>query len=72
MTNSELASPLIQAILLLTIVTLPLKIVSLWRAARNDQKWWFGAILVINTIGVLELTYLFYFSKPKKKKKSED
>jgi hypothetical protein len=72
MTNSELASPLIQAILLLTLVTLPLKIISLWRAARNDQKWWFGAILVINTIGVLELTYLFYFSKPKKQKKIQD
>ncbi len=31
---------------------------ALWHAARRGEKWWFGILLVINTMGVLELLYL--------------
>lgn len=34
---------------------------ALWHAARNGQKEWFIALLVINTLGILELTYLVWF-----------
>jgi hypothetical protein len=43
--------------------TYPWKGVALWRAAKNHQMGWFIAILVINTMAILEITYLFYFSK---------
>lgn len=32
--------------------------VALWRAARNDQAWWFGFLLIINSAGVLPIIYL--------------
>jgi hypothetical protein len=36
---------------------------ALWKAACNNHKWWFIAILLINTIGILEIIYIFGFSK---------
>lgn len=36
---------------------------ALWRSARTGHKWWFVALLVINTVGILEILYLFVFSK---------
>lgn len=36
---------------------------ALWHAAKNSQRNWFIAILVINTIGILEIIYLFRFAK---------
>lgn len=53
--------PLILVIALWTIV---LKGYALWHAARGSQKWWFIALLVINTIGILEIVYLIWF-RPK-------
>ncbi len=38
---------------------------ALWRAARNGQRNWFLAFLLINTLGILEIIYLFYFGKKK-------
>ncbi len=38
---------------------------ALWKAARNDERYWFVALLVINTAGILELAYLFIFAKQK-------
>jgi len=45
--------------------TLPWKGVALWKAAKSDHKWWFIALLVINTLGILEILYIFVFSKKK-------
>jgi len=39
--------------------------IALWRAARNDQRNWFIAILIINTVGILEIIYLAWFAKEK-------
>jgi len=36
---------------------------ALWRAAKNAQRNWFIALLVLNTFGILEIVYLFRFSK---------
>ena len=38
---------------------------ALWHAARRDEVWWFIAILLINTLGLLETIYLFGFAKLK-------
>jgi uncharacterized membrane protein len=36
---------------------------ALWRAARNDSKPWFVVLLLVNTLGVLEILYLFVFGR---------
>ena len=45
--------------------TLPWKGVALWKAARNSHKKWFVVFLVINTLAILEIVYIFFFSKKK-------
>lgn len=52
-------------IALLIAWTLPWKGVALWKAARNDHKYWFIALLVINTLAIVEILYIFVFSKKK-------
>ena len=39
--------------------------VALWKAARNESKPWFIALLVLNTVGILEIIYIFFLSKKK-------
>lgn len=36
---------------------------ALWRSAGLRQKWWFIIILVVNTLGILEIIYLFFVAK---------
>ncbi len=54
-------------LLLITAWVLPWKGVALWKAAKNKSKWWFIALLVLNTLAVLEILYIFVFSKRKAK-----
>ena len=32
---------------------------ALWRAAKRGEKWWFVVLLLVNTLGILEIFYLF-------------
>lgn len=57
-------------VILITAWVLPWKGVALWKAARSQEKWWFIAILLINTLGIFEILYIFVFSKMKKIEKS--
>jgi len=50
---------------LLAIWSLFWKGLALWKSARNDERYWFIALLVINTLGILEMLYLFLFAKTK-------
>ena len=50
---------------LILLWTLPWKGVALWKAARNEHKWWFIALLVLNTMAILEIIYIFFFSEKK-------
>lgn len=43
--------------------TIPWKGVALWKAARNGRIGWFIALLILNTLAILEIIYIFYFSK---------
>lgn len=36
---------------------------ALWHAAKRNEKWWFIALLVINTAGILEICYLVFVVK---------
>jgi len=35
---------------------------ALWRSARAGQTVWYVVLLVVNTLGLLEITYLFFFA----------
>ncbi|MDD2444343.1 MAG: DUF5652 family protein [Desulfotomaculaceae bacterium] len=37
--------------------------IALWHAARNKQLVWYIALLVVNTVGILEIVYLIFFRK---------
>lgn len=36
---------------------------ALWKAARRGANVWFVVLLVLNTVGILEILYLYVFSK---------
>ena len=40
---------------------------ALWKAARNKDKWWFIVMLLVNTVGILEILYIYVFGKKKLK-----
>lgn len=41
--------------------TVGIKGYALWHAARNEQKWWFVGLLLINVVGIPEIVYLIWF-----------
>ena len=47
----------------LAIWSLIWKGIALWKAARNSAKVWFVVLLIFNTVGILEILYIFVFSK---------
>ena len=53
-------------IALIGLWTLPWVGIALWKSARRGEKWWFIIILLTNTIGLLEILYIFVFSKKEK------
>jgi len=52
---------LIAAAWILFVVVL--KGYALWHSAKRGQVWWFIALLVFNTLGILELIYIVFLLK---------
>lgn len=50
----------------LALWSLTWKAFALWKAARNNDKVWFVALIILNTVGILEIFYIFVFSKHSK------
>lgn len=38
---------------------------ALWHSAQRGHYWWFVILLVVNTVGILEIIYLFAIAKLK-------
>lgn len=55
-------------IIVAALWTIPWKGVALWKSARRKEIWWFVILLVVNTMGILEILYIFIFSEWKKLK----
>jgi hypothetical protein len=36
---------------------------ALWKAAKADSVVWFVVLMLVNTLGILEILYIFVFSK---------
>ena len=43
------------------------KAFALYRAGANRSPGWFIALLLLNTVGILEMLYLFVFGKKKRR-----
>jgi len=53
--------------ILAALGTLPWKGIALWKASRLGQKYWFIALLVVNTVAILEIIYIFVIARKKEK-----
>jgi len=42
--------------------------IALWKAARREDKVWFVVLLILNTLGLLEIIYIFLVAKDEKKR----
>lgn len=38
---------------------------ALWKSSQRKETLWFWLLMVINTLGILEICYIFVFSNPK-------
>jgi len=45
--------------------------VALWKAAKKKSVPWFVVLLIVNTMGILEILYIFIFSKMSFKSKAK-
>ena len=54
-------------ILLLVIWDLVWRGTALWKASKNNSMPWFVALLILNTMGILPIIYIFFFSDKKVK-----
>ncbi|MCX6752046.1 MAG: DUF5652 family protein [Candidatus Nomurabacteria bacterium] len=61
--NQFITNTSLPLIILVAIWTLFWKGYALWTASKNDHKKWFIAILIFNTVGILEIIYIFKFAK---------
>ena len=53
------------ALVILLVWSLVWKGLALWRAAKRGDKIWFVVLLIVNTVGILEIIYLFFVAHAK-------
>ena len=58
-------------IIAVVLWSLPWKAAALWRAARRGHVGWFIALIILNTLAILDILYIFVFSKWGMKKVEE-
>jgi len=62
---STMAPGLIVGIIIVAVWSLIWKGFALYRAGANRSPAWFVVLLIFNTVGILEILYLFVFGKKK-------
>ena len=56
-----------QLLIMLGILwSIPWKGMALWRAATRRDKGWFIVLLIVNTVGLLDIVYLYFVSNRKR------
>jgi len=59
--------PRLLTFLAITLVwVIPWKGYALWLSAKRGDKIWFVILLLVNTLAILEIVYIFFFAKKKK------
>jgi len=59
-------------IILAILWTIYWKIYSSWNAARHNHKVWFIILVLFNTLGILDIIYIFLILKKSGKKVKKD
>ncbi len=59
-------------LILLVILTTPIKGFALWYSARLSQKWWFIILLISSTLGILDLIYILFVARKYKVESKEE
>lgn len=59
-------------VILAALWTLIWKGLALWKAARLGHRGWFIALIIINTLGILDILYIYVFSNKRRMKKLVD
>ncbi len=59
--GAVLGTGLVIITIVLVLWELVWKGLALWYSAKNGQKWWFVAFILVHTLGILEIVYLFGF-----------
>lgn len=54
------------AFLVVIVWSLFWKGMALWKAAQRGSMVWFIVLLIVNTLGILEILYLYVFSREQK------
>jgi uncharacterized protein DUF5652 len=65
--SHHIASGWVAALMVLAIWELFWKGLALWSSARNGHKFWYVIMLIVNTAGILEIVYLWWFAKKTKR-----
>lgn len=50
-------------LVVILIWTLPWKGMALWKAARHHQLIWFVVLLLVNSLGILEILYIKFWQR---------
>ncbi len=50
-------------LILIAVWVLPWKGYAMWTAAKRGHKLWFVALLVLNTLAILDIFYIFVIAK---------
>ena len=58
-----LGAGMIIGLIMLIAWTVVWKAIALWKAARNGSKVWYVLMLILNTVGILEIIYIFAVAK---------
>ena len=48
------------------------KLIALWKSAKKGHVAWFILLAIVNTIGILEILYVYIFSEINLKKKTPE
>ena len=54
---------LVPVVFVLGVVVFALKGYTLWKSAKRGEMWWFVALFILNTFGILELIYIIFVLK---------
>lgn len=52
----------VAGLIIIAIWSVIWKGIALWKAARLGKKWWFIALLIINTVGIFEIIYIYFIA----------
>jgi hypothetical protein len=58
LTNTYNIGGAVGLLMALALVDLCLKGWGMWRAARMEKKYWFIALLIVNSVGILPIVFL--------------